>query len=149
MAPLMYQWFVEKTYGINWFRNNGVYDGAPCDIYHSTFVVKQYATTMTADVYLLQSNGALVYINGTAKSDKYGLDLHYFMEVDYYEQHMEVRPTYFIPSAHCTGGVPISAPPASSEAFDKMCYGGESSMGIRAVVSWISILVALAAAMLL
>jgi len=148
MAPRMYQWLYEKTYGMNWFRNIGTFDGLPCFIYHSKFVVKQYQTTMTADIHVLQKNGALLHINGTATSDKYGLDLHYTMDVEFFEQHEEVRPTYFIPSAHCTDNTPISAPAAPSEDFEKSCYGlADSSLAVRTIVSWAAVLLALVAAL--
>jgi len=150
MAPFPYQWLYEKTYGINWFKNSGTYEGLPCDIYHSKFVVQQYKTTMTADIYILQKNGGLVLINGTAVSKDYGLNLHYTMNVDYFEQRHEIRPSYFIPSAHCTGGVPMSAPRAASEDFVKSCYDyGESSMGVQVAASWIAVLVAALVAILM
>jgi len=144
MAPRVYQWLWEKTNGINWFTNVGTYDGLPCYIYYSHFVVKQYKTTMTCEIYTLKSNGALLLINGTAKSDS--LDLRYNMDVEFFEQHEEVLPTYFMPAAHCSE-TPIAAPPAPTAEFDKTCYGivGGSSMGVRAVVSWVAVLLAIVA----
>jgi len=143
MLPLPYDWLLEKTYGITWFRNIGNYEGLPCYIYHAKFFVVDVETTMTTDIYVLQNDGSLLLINGTAQSDKFGLDLIYAMEVQYYDQHQEVRPTYFIPAAHCTDGVPVPAPPASSDAFVKSCYGEDSSMGVRAVASWVAVVLLL------
>jgi len=145
MAPLPYDWVLEKTGGMTWFRNVGTWEGAPCYIYHTTFVVKEYQTTMTADVHILKS-GALVLVNGTAKSDKYGLDLKYSMDVQYYDHNQEFLPTYFIPAGHCTNGTPIPAPSPSSAEFQKQCYG---NFGAHAVASWAMVVLLLVAALLL
>jgi len=147
MAPRLYQWLYEKTNGINWFTNIGTYDGLPCNIYYSHFYVNQYKTTMTVEIYTLQSNGALLLINGTAKNDK--IDLRFDMDVEFFEQHEEVLPIYFMPAAQCSD-TPIPAAPAPSDDFDKKCYHfGGNSMGARSVVSWVAVLLALVAAIAL
>jgi len=149
MVPLPYDWLQEATGGMFWIREKASWDGLPCSIHHTSFTVLEYETDMTMNVHVLD-DGTLVLINGTAKSDKYGLDLRYSMEVDYFEHNEEFSPVYFIPSPHCTGGKAIDAPPKSSSDFQKRCYGadGSHSVASRSVFSWAVVLMLLVAAML-
>ena len=105
---------------------------------------------VSVQVHILE-DGTLVLINGTAKSDTYGLDLKYSMEVDYYEHNEEFRSAYFIPSPHCIPqGGSIDPVPNSSLAFQNMCYGsdGPHSVASRSVFSWALVLLLLVALML-
>jgi len=146
MAPLPYDWLLSKTYGMSWFRHVNTWEGLPSYTYHATFHIVSYNGTMDVEIHTLQSNGALVFINGTAKSEEHGIDVSYAMQVESFEQHQEVLPIYFIPSAHCNDGVPVPAPPAPTPSFEKECYGwrdSASSAGFRTVASWSMVLVLL------
>jgi len=148
MCPLPYDWIIQKTGPVNWFRNIGTWEGLPSYIYHSMFYVKEFGTTMTVNVHILQKNEALVLINGTIKSDS-GMDLVYDMGVEYYDHKQEFRSAYFIPSAHCSED-PIPAPAAPSAEFEKACYGAESEgANANAVASLALVLLLLIVAMLL
>jgi len=142
MTPRPYQWLLEKTASkaVSWFRNLGSYEGVPAYIYHTTFEVKEYKTMMTVNVYVLRQTGAIVLVNGTAKSDEYLLDLTYTMEVDFFDFKNPIRPSYFIPTAYCTDGKAVRAPPLPSEEFQKTCYGLESSIAARSVASFVAVL---------
>jgi len=119
----------------------------PVYYYHTTFFVKNYDTTVTADVFILQEDNSLVFINGTAKSDKYMLDLTYNMDAISYEHNIPIKPTLYIPSAHCSNTT-VKAPDDPSADFKKQCYqSGHSSAASHIVISWFAVLL-LALAML-
>jgi len=89
----------------------------PVYYYHTTFFVKNYDTTVTADVFILQEDNSLVFINGTAKSDKYMLDLTYNMDAISYEHNVPMRSSLFIPSAHCSNTTIAAPADPSAEYF--------------------------------
>jgi len=145
MCPRPYDWICEKTDGLTWFRQKSTWEGLNAFNWYAHFYVNEYGvpkTEMTANVHVLE-DGTVVLINGTAKNTL--VDLTYVMEVQYYEHNQEFRPTYFIPSAHCTNGSAIGALPESTEAFQKQCYGSEGSLASRVVLSWAVILMLLVA----
>ena len=78
-------------------------------------------------VYLLEEDDALVFINGTAHSDKYLFDLTYTMDTISYEDRVALDPKLFIPSARCTNGTVITIPPEASDSFKKQCYDSKPS----------------------
>jgi len=153
MFPLPFDYLYQKTSGMDWFQFTDTWEGLPSYVYRSTFLVPKFNITVVADIITLQSNGALVIIKGTAKSVEYGLDLTYAMEVEYFEQHQEILPLYFIPSPHCNNGNPIPSPPPSTQTFDKECYGlagsSGSNAGFRSGASYSMVLALLLVALLL
>lgn len=127
IAPFPYDWLLMHTDGMTWFRMKGTWEDMPVYYYTTKFYIKNYDTTVTTNVYLLEEDDALVFINGTAHSDKYLFDLTYTMDTISYEDRVALDPKLFIPSARCTNGSVISIPPEASDSFKKQCYESKPS----------------------
>jgi len=162
MVPPPFDWLLENVEGgdILWFWHSDTYEGVKCHKYEAKFVVKDpYGgdfgglgpIELQLFFYIVKDTGAIVKVEGSLKTVRVS-DIHDItinMNVDFFESNIELRPAYFIPSPHCTGGQPISAPPKTSEEFANTCYGAESSSaGSRAIASLAAVLLLLILALL-